>query len=275
MIAAIFYVEIEETILLGGLKSVEQNRSVFQFWDIILRKIEYIIKSIKPILMKAFFIKLACFAVFYLVVSCSVSQDYYEEDSEDYTYQEDNFVKKPGGCYAKTLIGDQFDYWEESYPIYLGNANDNFDYLKEKKLLLAEKSTKWVKRKADRNCLSADPNDCLVWCQVEIPEKIEVITIVTDTTQTNNYEWEKFKLSKMVKKGGFTEWREVVCNYKVTADLNQQIQRALRDKGYDSGPIDNIIGTKTKAALVAFQKKNNLPIGNLNIETMYALGIDY
>lgn len=27
--------------------------------------------------------------------------------------------------------------------------------------------TKWVKQKADRNCLSADPNDCLVWCLIE------------------------------------------------------------------------------------------------------------
>ncbi len=27
--------------------------------------------------------------------------------------------------------------------------------------------TEWVKKKADRNCLSDDPNDCLVWCLVE------------------------------------------------------------------------------------------------------------
>lgn len=30
-------------------------------------------------------------------------------------------------------------------------------------------STKWVKRKADRNCISEDPNDCLVWCLIEVP----------------------------------------------------------------------------------------------------------
>ena len=80
---------------------------------------------------------------------------------------------------------------------------------------------------------------------------------------------------RLVKKGGFTEWREVVCNYKVTAELNRQIQRALRDRGYDPGPIDNIIGTRTKAALVKFQKDNGLPIGNLNVETMKALGVEY
>ncbi len=31
-------------------------------------------------------------------------------------------------------------------------------------------STKWVKRRADRNCLSANPDDCLVWCLIEIKE---------------------------------------------------------------------------------------------------------
>jgi len=80
---------------------------------------------------------------------------------------------------------------------------------------------------------------------------------------------------QLVKKGGFTEWREVVCNYKVTAELNRQIQIALRDRGYNPGPIDNIIGTQTKAALVKFQKDNGLPIGSLDVETMKALGVNY
>lgn len=31
-------------------------------------------------------------------------------------------------------------------------------------------STKWVKKRADRNCLSANPDDCLVWCLIEIKE---------------------------------------------------------------------------------------------------------
>lgn len=30
-----------------------------------------------------------------------------------------------------------------------------------------EASSAWVKKRAERNCLSADPNDCLVWCLVE------------------------------------------------------------------------------------------------------------
>ena len=49
--------------------------------------------------------------------------------------------------------------------------------------------TKWIKKRANRNCLSSDPNDCMVWCLVEIPKEYQV---------TNYYEEvpENFQLSK-------------------------------------------------------------------------------
>ena len=37
-------------------------------------------------------------------------------------------------------------------------------------------STKWVKKKADKNCLSANPDDCLVWCLVEVAPQYRTIT---------------------------------------------------------------------------------------------------
>ncbi|MFK7980093.1 MAG: peptidoglycan-binding protein [Saprospiraceae bacterium] len=76
------------------------------------------------------------------------------------------------------------------------------------------------------------------------------------------------------RKGGFSEWREVVCANKITTSMVQQVQRALKDRGYDPGPIDNVIGTQTKAALIKFQKANGLPVGNMDFETLKALGIN-
>jgi hypothetical protein len=35
------------------------------------------------------------------------------------------------------------------------------------------------------------------------------------------------------------------------------------------------MGTRTKAALVQFQKDKGLPTGNLNIDTLKALGVQY
>jgi hypothetical protein len=289
-------------------------------------------------------------------------------------------------------------------------------------------STQWIKKKADRNCLSADPNDCLVWCLVEIPASYQTVTsrirVGCPTGYTDNgddctrevdipadYEtrtyrtlmkpatttvveipaeyttrtfqklvspattrveeipaeyttrsWKKlvspattrveeipaeyttrsFKVLKtpattrveevpaeyttrtirklvkpatttvveipaeystrsyrklvspagvrtidipaeyttvtkrrLVQKGGFTEWREVVCDSDITADLVRRVQAALRSAGYDPGPVDNILGSQTKAALKKYQMDKGLPVGDINIETMEALGLKY
>jgi hypothetical protein len=79
----------------------------------------------------------------------------------------------------------------------------------------------------------------------------------------------------LVEKGGFTEWREVLCGQKVDTATVREIQDALRSRGYDPGPTDNILGSRTKAALTKFQKDNGLPVGNLNMETLRALGLNY
>jgi len=57
-----------------------------------------------------------------------------------------------------------------------------------------------------------------------------------------------------------------------TASTNiQQIQETLREKGYDPGPTNNVLGPETRQALIQFQKDNNLPVGNLDLATIRAL----
>jgi len=217
---------------------------------------------------------------YFILISCaSTSQTYYEPtDYQNQTYygpsNSDPLVKESGKCYAKCLVGETIEEATIQVPIYIG-VDDSPFFIEKQEIILSEASTKWVKRKADKNCLSADPNDCMVWCLVEVPREVVELLIVTDTSLTKDYKWQSFSKKNTISKGGFTEWKEVICNYKVTADLNRQIQIALRDRGYNPGPIDNTIGTQTKAALVKFQKTNNLPIGALDVETMTALEIDY
>ena len=74
-------------------------------------------------------------------------------------------------------------------------------------------------------------------------------------------------------KGGFSEWKEVICPGKISNAV-EQIQKALIKEGFDPGPVDNIMGPKTRAALIQFQEEHNLPHGNLDLETMAALGIE-
>ncbi|HRK26426.1 MAG TPA: peptidoglycan-binding domain-containing protein [Chitinophagales bacterium] len=86
-------------------------------------------------------------------------------------------------------------------------------------------------------------------------------------------EYSTITSQKLVKTGGFTDWVEVLCEAKVTAAKVREVQEALKTRGYDPGPADNVMGPRTKAALVQFQKDNGLPTGNLNIETLRALGV--
>ena len=78
----------------------------------------------------------------------------------------------------------------------------------------------------------------------------------------------------LVSKGGYTEWREVLCETDVTPARISAIQRALKARGYDPGPIDNALGPKTRQALQKFQRDNGLPVGRLDKETLRALGVN-
>jgi outer membrane protein OmpA-like peptidoglycan-associated protein len=79
----------------------------------------------------------------------------------------------------------------------------------------------------------------------------------------------------LVKAGGYTDWREIVCDKDITADLISRVQSALMSRGYDVGAAgaDNVMGAATKTALVKFQKANGLPVGQLDFETLKALGV--
>jgi hyperosmotically inducible protein len=52
------------------------------------------------------------------------------------------------------------------------------------------------------------------------------------------------------------------------------MQQALKDKGYDPGPVDGVQGPRTTAALLAYQKAENITAtGRADAETLGKLGI--
>ena len=54
----------------------------------------------------------------------------------------------------------------------------------------------------------------------------------------------------------------------------QDVQAALKSKGFEPGPIDGVMGTKTRTAIREFQKSNGLePTGMLDEKTQEALGV--
>lgn len=183
---------------------------------------------------------------------------------------------EPGKCFAKCLIGDDFRISTFEVAVYSGTPEDKTVKRKTKKIILAEGKTEWVKKKSDRKCLSGDPNDCLVWCLVETPEVSVEREVVLDLSKTDAYVMETFEKKELKKKGGFTEWKEIICANKVNSNLIRQIQNALLSEGFlEELPRKAKFKSKTKQALQSFQRENDLPIGNLDFETMDALNIPY
>lgn len=54
---------------------------------------------------------------------------------------------------------------------------DEMKYFESIPIISVQKKSAWVKKKQDANCLSANPDDCLVWCLVE---SIESFTFLDD-----------------------------------------------------------------------------------------------
>lgn len=182
------------------------------------------------------------------------------------------------------------------------NVPAQYETVREQKMM-APATTKWVKGKADAGCLSSDPADCQVMCLVEVPAQYTTVTksvlkseaykrqIVSPMeykivakqikTQSERYidqvtppTYKTVQERVLVKKGGYQGWKEVLCSSELNDAKIIEIQRALKAAGYNPGPIDNVFGTQTKEALKAYQRAKGLPIGNLNIETLSALGVN-
>jgi putative peptidoglycan binding protein len=62
---------------------------------------------------------------------------------------------------------------------------------------------------------------------------------------------------------------------QASATQVREAQEALREKGYDPGPIDGIAGMKTRQAIRSFQKESELAVtGTLTDQTMDKLGVE-
>ncbi len=78
----------------------------------------------------------------------------------------------------------------------------------------------------------------------------------------------KVKISDAVLK-----WQPVLCKSSITKVNIKSVQKALKGAGFNPGPIDGIMGWRTKSALHKYQKTNGLSSGALTKETLGALGL--
>ncbi len=215
---------------------------------------------------------LTLFIYLFLFTHCNLYQETMAE-KKDYSIDKEDFEE--GKCYAKCLISNQYIEKENDYIVYTGNELDEDVDTEVLELEIKPNRTEWVQERVDGNCVSSNPDDCLVWCLEEVQAEVIELILVNDTSQTNNYEIQRIPILVLNEKRSHTAWREVICDEDITISLITDIQNALRKAGFYSYNNTNtpILDSKTKASLKTFQRENQLPIGYLNLETLNYLGI--
>lgn len=91
--------------------------------------------------------------------------------------------------------------------------------------------------------------------KIEIPAKYQTITKRVKTSEE--------KLA----------WRSVLCETNTSKGLVLELQKALKNAGFNPGPIDGAMGYQTQVAINEFQKKNGFERGGLTLRTLDALGV--
>ncbi len=184
---------------------------------------------------------------------------------------------EPGKCYQKCLISEKLEQETYQLAIYTGNTpEEDQAFLATKTITIRPASTKWVKKRADRNCRSSNPDDCLVWCLVETPAQTRELRYVTDTLQLTSFKLEDITVNHIVKRGGFREWVEVVCHNKIDQRLLNSVCQQLYIAGaITTCDVTGVNDPTLQAALSAYQRTNQLPVGSFNIPTLQHMGLQY
>jgi hypothetical protein len=68
-------------------------------------------------------------------------------------------------------------------------------------------------------------------------------------------------------------WQRTMCETNIDRNLVLKIQRYLRKDRYNPGPVDGILGRKTRRALKSFQRDKGLAIGSITYQTLEYMNI--
>jgi len=69
------------------------------------------------------------------------------------------------------------------------------------------------------------------------------------------------------------KWEHIVCEDKLTSDTVNKIKSSLLVSGFTPGPLNGKFAREDRVALIAFQQKRGLGVGQLSYETLKQLGV--
>jgi len=153
------------------------------------------------------------------------------------------------------------------------DPTERAQYLDTIQFRIEQTYTKWEKKKTDRNCLSADPNDCLVWCLVTKPYTDRDLIVVTDTSKVKNFRTVLIQLSDITNLGK-TYSRRILCPEEIDGNLVKKVQQRLIELGFMNARKKKKYDQKLRTALNKFQEEYGLPKGFLDHPTLEYLDVE-
>lgn len=181
---------------------------------------------------------------------------------------------EPGKCYAKCMMPDRIDTIQTDYPIYIGVDTTKVK-LSVVTLMDEPAVFEWRTRKK-KNCISTDAEKCLENYQAEVTPAVYTDYLVAKRPNKVPEEDLHYRtiVSIVERKGGYTEWHEVLCGNHVSKKLIRQVREKLQDNGYELTDF-GLMDKEFKLALRTYQEQHSLPIGQLDIQTLKSLDVNY
>ena len=159
-------------------------------------------------------------------------------------------------CFGLLTSSEIILYDTLQLPIY--SENKLVSGVELRNIILVPGHTKWVKKLADKNCVSPKIEDCLVWCLENIQAESKTYFIVTDTATIKNFTYETIYIQRGIIKAGQKIKRQVLCDHEINDTLLSELRQLLENQGYE---ISRTKKSKILAALIEFQKDQKLAYG--------------
>ena len=177
-------------------------------------------------------------------------------------------------CYAKSYVLTFDRETESKLPVWVEEDEVFQVRMISKKMLDKPMSTRWIKKKTDKNCLSEDPDDCLVWYQAEVPPTYRITKDYIDETQ-ENFSTDEFFRNNFENLTGSLQWHPVLCEELVTDKVMEELVRELKYEKYLPEHTSNKLSKEVWTALFKYQIAFELPVGNLNLATLNFMNLEY
>ena len=147
----------------------------------------------------------------------------------------------------------------------------------EEKVKVRDAYTTW--KKGEGPIQRYDEATGEIMCLVTVPAEYKTVTVrkLVEPAEVKKVEIPaQYETVYEVQKGGpgKMEWRPILCSTNASVELIRELQLALKEKGFNPGTVDGVLGGGTMEAVRRYQRSKGIAQGQLTIEVMRELGVE-